>query len=80
MDPSDEIRPTVTWEHFCQVTQLNIELLKDNAFLRERIKEDNATIHDLFNQRQYLIQKLAIAGIGVPAWWSKVKEVPDGNA
>lgn len=57
--------PVVTWEHFCEVTKLSVETLRDNARLREHISDQHKTIIDLLNQRQELFDKLVATGYSI---------------
>lgn len=58
------IKPTVTWEQYCQVTQLCIAVLADNAQLREQRKLDHQTVNELIRQREELWDRLKAAGLG----------------
>lgn len=60
---SEVLVPEVTWDHFCEVSRLSVETLKDNARLRQQIAEQHQSIIELLNQREQLYEKLKAAGV-----------------
>lgn len=76
MEMNEPLKIPVSWEDFCQVTRLSVEVLRDNQNLRDQIKQQGETIRDLIGQRQELYDKLVVAGVSM---WPPKMEVPDGD-
>jgi hypothetical protein len=64
----EDVKPTVTWEVYCQVTQLCTEVLRDNAQLRAQLKMASETLHVMVNQQDELWAKLNELGYKCPQW------------